>query len=292
MEMMTTDDRELELEYLPQAFKVKHVVQMCENVYVVQATFRKNSLWKSIRNMVIIRQTGSRDLTLIHAIRLNQEGEEFLQQLGDVSRVIRLACITTSTSAQHDLYYKYHYGAQLWGPPLPSTLTNSSEIDASLTFEYISAVDRILSEESILPIAHSKLFSFRSSSYPELAILIQSPKQAKNPMYSSSSGGILITAEALQNQKENYLLTMSSRTVLNLSGMMESIVVVPPKWLRSQQDHVCQRAVKKKKVNLRADFDRLLRLDFTQLISSKGAIVQQRAKEEAVVAVERAFPVW
>jgi hypothetical protein len=292
--MIATFDAEVGSKYLPQAFKVKHVIQMCDHVYVVQATLRKNSLWKSIRNMVIIRQMGSKDLTLIHAIRLNQEGEEFLQQLGDVSRVIRLACITTSTSAQHDLYYKYHYGVKLWGPPPPPSLVSSSETTNSLTFDYLGAVDRVLSEETILPIAHSKLFSFRSSSYPELAILLQSPTQVKEPMYSSSSGGILITAEALQNQKENHLLTMSSRTVLNLYGMMESVVVIPPKWLRSQQDHACQRAIKKHnlKVSLRADFDRLLRLDFTQLISSKGAIVQQRAKEEAVVAVERAFPVW
>lgn len=238
----------------PHAFKPKHMAKIAKNIFVIQATLRKNKLWKTSRNMVIIRR--QEELTLINAVRLNAEGEEFLQSLGFVARVIRLG---TRTGATHDLYYKYNHGAQIWAAGTPPS--------------YSSAIDRIIDEHSVLPIAHSKVFVFNNSRDHEAAILIQ-PSKGKN--------GILLVSEALQNQKDNDLLSASSRTVMSFEGMMASTIVVPPKWIKGQQD----------KLPLRDDYERLLRLDFSRLISARGAIVLKRAKEEAVLAVEMAFPVW
>jgi hypothetical protein len=239
----------------PPAYKPKHFKKVSDNIFVIQATLRKQKLWKTSRNMVIIRN--QEELTLINAVRLNRDGEEILQRLGFVGRVVRLG---TSSGAEDDLHYKNYHGAQIWAPG------NSTS--------YGAPIDRIFDEDSVLPIARSKIFVFKNSLEPEAAILIQASENQKN--------GLLLTSEALQNQVHNHLLSCSSRTAMRVRGMMESNIVISPKWLKSHQD----------KLPLRHDFERLLRLDFTRLISSRGAIVPLRAKEEAVLAVEMAFPVW
>lgn len=238
----------------PPAFKPKNMTKIAKNIFVIQATLRKNKLWKTSRNMVVVRR--QEELTLINAVRLNTEGEELLQSLGFVARVIRLG---PRTGATHDLYYRNNHGAQIWA--------------AGTSPSYSIAIDRTIDEHSILPIAHSKVFVFSNSRDHEAAILIQPPK---------GENGILLVSEALQNQKDNDLLSASSRTVMSFEGMMTSTIVVPPKWLKEQQN----------KLPLRDDYERLLRLDFTRLISARGAIVLKRAKEDAVLAVEMAFPVW
>lgn len=243
------------IEVIPTAFTVKHVIKIASNIFVMQCTHRKNKLLNSSRNMVVIRQ--QEELTLVNAVRLNGEGEELLQRIGFVARVIRLG---TAVSGEHDLHYKNNHGAQIWAPGVSSLNP--------------VPVDRLFEEDALLPIAYSRAFVFHNSLEPEAAILIQ---PADNP-----GAGILLTSDAFQSQKHNHLLTSSSRTLMNFAGMMESTIVVPPKWLKAQEH----------KLLLRDDFDRLLRLQFTRLISAKGAIVLQRAKEEAVLAVELAFPVW
>lgn len=238
------------------AFKPKAVKKIAPNIYVVQATLRTNKLWKISRNMVVIRV--KEELTLINAVRLTKEGDNILQALGFVARVIRLG---TNTGADDDLHYRENHGAQIW----------ASGTSAS----YKIPVDRIITESTVLPFAYSKIFVFKNSMEPEAAILIrQGGKKAK--------GGILFTSEALQNQIDNQLLSISTRTAMRMTGMMESKIVVPPRWLKSHKD----------KLPLRNDFERLLRLDFTRLISAAGAIVPIRAKEETVLAIEMAFPVW
>jgi hypothetical protein len=243
------------LEETPPPFTVKHVLKLSRNIFVIQCTLRKNKLLNSSRNMVILRQ--QEELTLVNAVRLNREGEELLQRLGFVARVLRLG---TAMGVEHDLHYKNNHGAQVWAPGV-------SPLHPAL-------VDRLFDEDSLLPISCSRAFVFHNASELEAAILIE-------PM-GNPSAGILLTSDALQSQRHNDLLTTSSRTLMSLAGMMESTVVVPPKWLKSQHH----------KLPLRDDFDRLLRLQFTRLISAKGAVVLRRAKEETVLAVELAFPIW
>mmetsp|Transcript_30635 Transcript_30635/g.50604 ORF Transcript_30635/g.50604 Transcript_30635/m.50604 type:complete len:258 (-) Transcript_30635:30-803(-) len=242
------------------AFKPKAIRRIAQNIFVVQATLRTKKLWKISRNMVIIRV--QEELTLINAIRLNKEGEEFLQSLGFVARVIRLGT-TTGTGAEDDLHYRNFHGAQIWAPG------NSKN--------YQIPLDRIITKDSVLPFAHSKTFIFKNTIEPEAAILIQ-------PQGKNSKGGLLLASEALQNQVDNDLLSVSARTAMRISGMLDSKIVVPQRWLKSHQDS--------KLLPLRDDFERLLRLDFTRLIGATGAIVPVRAKEETVLAIERAFPVW
>lgn len=255
----------------PPVWKAKGMKKITKNLYVIQATLRQNKLWKTSRNMVVIRQN-SEELTLINAVRLNADGQEILQRLGFVSRVIRLST-TTKTGAMDDLYYKDVHGAQIWAP--------------GYTESYLAPIDYILDEHSILPIAHARVFQFKNSLEPEAAILIQAHQEKKSESSSSTSrGGILITSEALQNQVDNDLLSASSRAAMSVTGMMGSKIVIPPKWLK-------QAALQKDKLPLlRDDFERLLRLDFYTLIGAKGAVVSAKAKEEAVMAVEMAFPIW
>lgn len=207
--------------------------------------------------MVIVRV--QEELSLINAVRLNREGEELLLSLGFVARVIRLG---TSTGVEDDLHYRNFHGAQIWAPG-----TSTS---------YQIPLDRVITEDSLLPFAHSKTFIFKNSVQPEAAILIQPGGKNKKKT------GLLITSEALQDQKDNELMSVSVRTAMKITGMLNSKIVVPTKWLKTHQD----------KLPLRQDFERLLRLDFNKLIGATGAVVPARAKEETVLAIEMAFPVW
>lgn len=241
---------------LPPAGKRKVVKRIDNNIFVVQATIRRNKFWKTNLNMVIIRQ--GEELTLVNAVRLNDQS--FLQQLGYVARVIRLGT-STPEADQHDLYYKNLHGAQIWSPGIGDN--------------YQAPVDRIFDEETLLPFAYySEIFLFKDTLEPEAALLLR-PK-------GSNGSGILLTSEALQDQFHNELLSATAATAMNFSGMMESAVVIAPKWLKINQG----------KVSLRDDFERLLRLDFSRIVSATGALVPSRGKEKAVIAVEKAFPVW
>jgi hypothetical protein len=240
------------------AYKYKGIRRIARNIFVIQATLRKNKLWKISKNMVVVRI--QEELSLINAVRLNREGEELLQSLGFVARVIRLG--TSTAGVEDDRHYRHFHGAQIWAP---GTSAN-----------YQIPLDRIITEDTLLPFAHSKVFIFKNSVQPEAAILIQPGGKNK------SKSGLLITSEALQDQKDNELMSVSVRTAMKISGMLDSKIVVPTKWLKSHQD----------KLPLRQDFERLLRLDFNKLIGSTGAIVPARAKEETVLAIEMAFPVW
>jgi len=279
-------------------YKVNNVRRISQNIFAIQATRRQRmGLWRTSRNMIVIRSRQDEELTLINAIRLDIPGEELLQSLGYVARVIRLGC---SLGHHHDWHYKMMHGAQIWAPGISSTYR-------------IPYVDRIIHENTVLPFAKSEIFIFDSALVePEAAILIRLSSSTNRPVHSnhgthtimceSSSSdestyhssimkaqqqqnikGLLLVSEALQPQLHNELLNITSRTILQMRGMMESGIVIPSKWLRSQQTE---------KGKIRDDFERLLKLDFNRLISAQGAPVPQRAKEEVVMAVERAFPVW
>lgn len=239
----------------PPPFKCKCIERVGKELFIMHSTLRRKRVLKKNRNMIVLRH--NRVLTLINAVRLTQDGERQLRKLGTVRHIIRLG---PSHGAYDDEYYIDAFQAQLWSPGL------------SVYHPDLSPIHRVLEEDTILPIPGAELFMFRCTKSPDGAILLK-----------RQEGNLLITSEALQCQVDNPFLNMPTRTMMQLGGFLEYPVVVSPKW---------QRAMTSKKFSTRDDFERLLKLDFSQHVGASGSLVSKGAKERVVIAVESAFPVW
>ena len=153
---------------LAPAYKVKIMKRASNNIYVIQATRCRRMVWRTNWNIVIIR-SHSEELTLINAVRLNTEGKELLQSLGYVARVIQLGC---NLGAAHDFHYKTMHRAHIWAPTAIST--PNYHVDPTY-------VDHIITKNTVLPFAKSKVFLFRSDLVkPEAAMLIGLSSTANN----------------------------------------------------------------------------------------------------------------
>jgi len=252
--MAFKDDKESATVYT-----VQSVEKLDDNVFCIHATARVRKVARINRNIIVLRHN-KRQLTLISPVRLDEEGEAKLLQLGTPIRIIRLA---PTQGVLHDRYYLRKFPqVRRWAP------AESSDDDVP--------VHRLLLDEddAILPACH--VFCFQETAEPECALVL----------LQDYVGNLLVTSQALQAHRENQLINIPMRAKLASDGMMAGEAVIPPPWLK----RVTHGSNHRKR--LRADFERLLRLDFDRLVSSSGVMIYQGAKEKAVLAVERAFPVW
>lgn len=247
-------------------YKAKSIQKLDDNLYVFHGTARVKSIARINRNMVVLRHN-KRELTLINPVRLILEDEAKLLQLGIIQRIIRLA---PRHGASHDKYYLEKYpGVRRWAPGvITSTKGGGSDNDLP--------VHRLLTEEddAILPACH--VFLFGETAEAECCVLL----------LRDYVGNLLVTADALQSQRDNPYINMPVRAKLGTEGMLDQDVVIAPAWLRTMSHSSTHKKV------LKREFERLLRLDFEQLIAASGVMLYEQAKEKCVVAVEHAFPLW
>ena len=91
----------------PPAMPHDPIEEMIPDVYMVRGTVRLNALMRISRNMAIVRHEGA--LTLVDPIRLDDEGEARLRELGRVERILRLGPM----HGVDDPYYIERFGAEL-----------------------------------------------------------------------------------------------------------------------------------------------------------------------------------
>ena len=124
--------------------------------------------WQFSRNMTMIRENG--ELTLLNAVRLDEEGLAALENLGQIKHVVRLGTLHDRDAA----FYVDKYDATFWAlPGMPP----------------IEGVEhtRSLSEEQDLPVSYARLFEFKTTKIPEAIF------------HLNRDGGILVACDALQN---------------------------------------------------------------------------------------------
>jgi hypothetical protein len=129
-------------------------------------------------------------------------------------------------------------------------------------------------DDAILPACHA--FCFQETAEPECALLI----------LQDYVGNLLVTSGCLQSQRENPWINMPVRAKLTVDGLMRGGLAISYQWLRTVAPSTEKRAA------VRQDFERLLRLDFERLIGVSGVMMEECAKEEAVMAVDKTFLVW
>ena len=155
----------------PAAMPHGAIDEVFEDVFMVTGTMRNEffgSMWQFSRNMVVVRDDGA--LTLINAVRLDDEGLAALDALGAVKHVVRIG----SMHGHDDPFYVEHYGATYWALP-------------SMPPKETPPVDRELRVGGELPFPGASLFSFEATKLPEGILRLD------------RDGGILIACDSLQN---------------------------------------------------------------------------------------------
>lgn len=192
------------------------------------------------------------ELTVISAVRLNADGEAALAKLGAVKHVVRIG----NFHGMDDAYYVERFGAEFWCQPGSR--------------QYATPVPtKELVEGGPLPFDGGQLFVFREARAPEAALLIE------------RHGGVLITCDALQHWSDRRNCSLLAKLMMPLIGFPATTVVGPP-WLKGATP---------KGGSLKADFERLLTLEFKHHLAAHGGPCLDDAHTLARAAVSRAFPI-
>lgn len=189
------------------------------------------------------------DLTLISPVRLNGDGEAALEELGSVKNVVRLGAF----HGVDDAYYVNRFGAAFWCQ------------DGSDHYPEPKP-DHLLAENSPLPINDAELFVFRKTTKPECALLL--PKHS-----------LLITVDGIQHYADASQCSFLARLIMPFIGFPLRMLI-GPFWLKG---------LTPEGDSLREDFDRLLELDFDNLISAHGTICRGGAHDKVRTAIDLAF---
>jgi hypothetical protein len=189
-------------------------------------------------------------LTLIDPVRLSPEGERRLQALGEIKHVMRLGYY----HGLDDAYYVDTFNAAFWCQPGSEHYSNPRPTQP-------------LGEDGPLPISNAELFVFHHAQKPECALLIH------------AHGGLLIACDSIQHYADWRYCSWLARLVMKRFGFSLT-TLVGPLWLKIMTP---------KGGSLKADFDRLLRLNFSHLIGAHGSLNRDHAHEAVRMAVQHAF---
>ncbi|MES9980670.1 MAG: hypothetical protein ABW107_18215 [Candidatus Thiodiazotropha sp. 6PLUC5] len=159
------------MDQFPPALSHGAIDEVFPNLFFVSGameTVLQDIDWKFSRNMTVVRD-GER-LIIINSVRLSEEGLSELDQLGQVTDVVRLG----SLHGRDDPCYVDRYNAEYWAMP---EMEHETGLQAT----------RTLTPEGPLPISDASLFDFRTTQIPEGILRLD------------RDGGVLISCDALQN---------------------------------------------------------------------------------------------
>jgi hypothetical protein len=233
----------------PPVYPHDPVEEIASDLFMVRGSIRMNALMTISRNMAILRHEG--ELNLINPIRLSVQGEQQLEALGEVKRIIRLGPM----HGVDDPYYKDRYGAELW-----------AQADSKSYPE--PKIDQRLSAQTPLPFPDAELFEFEKTLQPESVLLVR-----REP-------GILLTCDAIQHYGDYSHNNWLARRMMPLIGFKKG-TVIGPFWLK---------LMVAKGVSLKAEFEALLDLDFDRLLSAHGSWLESGAKDSLRKAIAVAYP--
>lgn len=200
------------------------------------------------RNMTIIR-TGS-ELSLINTVRLDEEGLEKLDQLGQVAHIIRIGPF----HGRDDAFYRNRYpNALLW-------------VLRGMTYENGLKADRELTTEGSMPFPGCSLFVFETSVLPEGILHIE------------REGGILISCDSIQNitATDKFYNPQTAQSFKD-QGLVKP-ANISPIWLGATQTKVAdfERLLES--------------MVFRHLITAHGEPLVDAAYEQVKATVKRVFP--
>jgi hypothetical protein len=191
------------------------------------------------------------ELTLVDPIRLSTAEEKRLDALGAVKRILRLGPL----HGVDDPYYVERYGAELWAPGPSQAYPEPKPT-------------RVFDAATELPFPDAQIFCFQGLKQPEAALLLR------------RGTGLLITCDAIQNYGDYRFNNLPARLLMPFIGFPKT-TIVGPIWVKMMTPEGG---------NLASEFRRLLELDFDQLLSAHGSLLETGAHAACERAVDKMFP--
>ncbi|MFK8021933.1 MAG: hypothetical protein AB8B86_19405 [Pseudomonadales bacterium] len=225
--------------------------QIGEDLFVVHGSVQIIPVAKLTRNMTIVRNQG--ELTLINAVRLDEPGLESLEALGEVKHVLRLGPM----HGMDDDFYVDRYNAEFWSFEGGTTYTTPN-------------ITRRLVEDRELPFPKAKLFAFKHMTEPEGAILLE------------RSPGVLLTCDAIQSYSTAPHMPHTAWLMQKLLPLLgfPSKTIIGPIWVKKLTTD---------REGIKSEFERLMKLDFDQLLAGHGTFLERNAHKELEQAFEKMF---
>ena len=223
------------------------LVEIFPNIYLLRGSIKIGPMLQMNRNMVVVRD--GNELTIINAVRLNEENEKQLNKLGKVTNVIRLG----DFHGLDDQFYIDTYKPEFWSQKKHTTYPDLIPT-------------KIINQNTISPIKKSKFFIFDSAKFPESALLLEENR-------------LLITTDSIQYWNDWKYVSFLSKIFLFLMGFRLGLFVGGP-WLKK---------VSIQKNSMRSDFQKLLDLDFTNIVAAHGNILRDDAKSILEKMIAKTF---
>lgn len=225
------------------------LVEIFKDVYLLRGSIRIAPLLQMNRNMIVVRD--GTELSIINAVRLNEDNLKILNTLGHVKNVIRLG----DFHGLDDQFYIDTYQAEFW-----------SQQAHTVYPELIPS--KIINQSTNSPIHNSQFFIFESAKYPEAALLLKKQQ-------------LLITTDSVQYWSDWKYVSPLSKFFLFLMGFRLKLFIGVA-WVKK---------VSKQKNSLKNDFSKLLELDFNSLVAAHGNVLKDTAKNELVKKVNQYFKI-
>ena len=235
----------------PEALPHDPPQQIAEDVFIVYGCIRMMPGVRFSRNMVIVRERGQ--LTLVNPVRMDEISLKALEQLGTVAHVLRLGPF----HGIDDPFYVDRYAAQFWSFADGKTYT-------------VPNIDQVLTQGGPLPFDNAHLFAFSHMKETEGAILLE------------GSPGMLLTCDAIQSYSappHKPHTNLFTRLLMPLIGFPNK-TLIGPAWMKMLVTD---------KAGIRAEFERLLELDFDQLAAAHGTFVPSGAHAAVAAAFAKMF---
>lgn len=151
------------------------IKKIFDDVFFVTGSMKNEffgSMWQFSRNMTIVRE--NRKLSILNSVRLDEEGLKALDDLGEVTNIIRLGDMH---GVDDPFYLDRYQQAKFWALP-------------DMGIQDGIQIDKPLVENGEMPFSDSSLFIFKTVTRPECIIRL------------NREGGIMISCDALQNWTE------------------------------------------------------------------------------------------
>ncbi len=186
---------------------------------------------------------------LINPVRLNPSAEVELLAKGPVRHAVRLG----SFHGQDDRYYANEHGAEFWA------------VEGKQAYDEPEIMHPI-TEGGEFPVTDAKVVVFKSAKQAECVVNLPQHR-------------LLLTCDSVQHYEKDPLISLLGRIVMRPLGFFTPCVI-GPLWLKM---------VTPRGGSLSADFERVLEMDFDNLISAHGTPKIGGAKAALRQNVEKVF---
>jgi hypothetical protein len=190
------------------------------------------------------------ELTLINPLRLSETELARLDAMGEVKHVVRMGAF----HGMDDPFYVDRYRPRFWSQSGGSTYREPS-------------IDEEIDDSTTLPFPGARVLCFRGTKQPEAVILLTRGK------------GLLLTTDSIQHYGDYSHNNLLARLIMPFIGFPRT-TIVGPFWMKLMTPEGG---------SLKAEFGRILELEFDSLLSAHGTFLKTGAHEAVRQAVAKAY---